>query len=101
MIKSAPLSLSNIFLPDGIEFVGGDTSVEDDCRNAVEFAVETHGALDVLVNNAAIQPKASYVPMHEFPADLWERMVGVNFTGYSLLAKHTLLSYAACITPRT
>ena len=77
-------------LPDGIEFVGGDTSVEDDCRNAVEFTVATHGALDVLVNNAAIQPKASYVPMHEFPADLWERMVGVNFTGYSFLAKHAL-----------
>lgn len=77
-------------LPDGIEFVVGDTSVEDDCLNAVEFTVESHGAIDVLVNNAAIQPRTSYVPMHEFPTELWERMVGVNFTGYALLAKHTL-----------
>lgn len=77
-------------LPDGIEFACGDTSNEDDCRNAVEFTVSTHGTIDVLVNNAAIQPKASYVPLHEFPTDLWDRMVGVNFTGYSLLAKYTL-----------
>ncbi len=77
-------------LSDEIAFVRGDTSSEEDCRNAVEFTVETFGALDVLVNNAAIQPKSSYAPLHEFPTDVWERMVAVNFTGYSLLAKHAL-----------
>lgn len=77
-------------LTDGIAFVKGDTSNEDDCRNAAEFAIQTFGALDVLVNNAAIQPPASYAPLHEFPKELWDRMVGVNFTGYSLLAKHAL-----------
>ncbi len=77
-------------LPEGIAFVRGDTSVEGDCRNAIEFAVETFGTIDVLVNNAAIQPNASYVPMHEFPADLWEKMVGINFSGYAFLAKHAL-----------
>jgi NAD(P)-dependent dehydrogenase (short-subunit alcohol dehydrogenase family) len=80
-----------VSLPDGIAFVMGDTSNEEDCRNAVEFAVQMFGALDVLVNNAAIQPPSSYAPLHEFPKELWERMVGVNFTGYSLLAKHALL----------
>ena len=77
-------------LAEGIAFVAGDTSQEDDCRNAIEFAVQTFGALDVLVNNAAIQPPSSYAPLHEFPTELWERMVGVNFTGYSLLAKYAL-----------
>ncbi len=77
-------------LPEEISFVCGDTSQEDDCSNAVAFAVETFGALDVLVNNAAIQPKASYVPLHEFPTDLWERMVAINLSGYSLLAKHAI-----------
>ncbi|MBI1310911.1 SDR family oxidoreductase [bacterium] len=77
-------------LPGEIAFVRGDTSAEDDCRNAVGFAVEKFGTIDVLVNNAAIQPNASYVPMHEFPTDLWERMVGINFSGYAFLAKHGL-----------
>lgn len=77
-------------LPQGIAFVRGDTSVDADCRNAVAFATDTFGAIDVLVNNAAIQPTESYVPMHVFPQDLWDRMVGINFTGYALLAKHAL-----------
>lgn len=78
-------------LPNEVAFVAGDTSSEDDCRNAVEFAVQTFGGLDVLVNNAAIQPPSSYMPIHEFPAELWNRMVGINFTGYTLLAKHALI----------
>lgn len=77
-------------LPEGIEFCWGDTSIEDDCRNAVAFTLETHGALDILVNNAAIQPRESYVPLHEFPRDLWEQMVAVNFSGYSWLAKYAV-----------
>jgi len=77
-------------LPDGVEFVRGDVSRSDDCRNAVSFAVENHGGLDVLVNNAVIQPVESYVAVHEMPADLWRRMVDVNFTGYTLLAQPAL-----------
>lgn len=77
-------------LPEGIDFVKGDTSVEEDCQNAVSFAVELHGGLDVLVNNAAIQPKQSYIPMHEYSKELWERMVGVNLTGYAMMAKYAL-----------
>ena len=49
-------------LPEGIAFVRGDTSQADDCSNAVQFAVETFGALDVLVNNAAIQPREAADP---------------------------------------
>ena len=58
---------SAVDLPNGIAFVAGDTSCETDCRNAVEFAIQSFGALDVLVNNAAIQPPSSYAPLHEFP----------------------------------
>ncbi len=77
-------------LPDGIAFVRGDTSQDDDCKNAVQFAVETFGALDVLVNNAAIQPRDSYVPMHEYTRELWDRLTAVNFTGYAMMARFAL-----------
>ncbi|MCA9222996.1 MAG: SDR family NAD(P)-dependent oxidoreductase, partial [Planctomycetales bacterium] len=77
-------------LPDRIGFFSGDTSREDDCRRAVEHVVALHGGLDVLVNNAAIQPKDSYVPMHQFPRELWERMLAINFSGYAFLAKYAL-----------
>ena len=77
-------------LPAGIEFVPGDVSREADCERAVAEAVSQHGGLDVLVNNAAIQPPSSYVRVDELPAELWERMVGVNLSGYTFLAKHAL-----------
>jgi NAD(P)-dependent dehydrogenase (short-subunit alcohol dehydrogenase family) len=77
-------------LPKGVEFLHGDASNEDDCRRAVEWAVANHGGLDVLVNNAAIQPLESYVPVDQLSSDLLQRMVEVNFVGYTLMAKYAL-----------
>ncbi len=77
-------------LPSDIRFVSGDTSSEADCERAVAETIAAHGALDVLVNNAAIQPPNSYVPVDELSAEMWHRIVGVNFSGYTFLAKHAL-----------
>lgn len=77
-------------LPGNVDFVRADTSVEDDCRNAVDFTITTHGGLDVLVNNAAIQPPDSYMPLGELPSELWNRMLGINLSGYTFLAKHAV-----------
>ena len=72
----------------GVDYYQADVSLEPSCQAAVKQAMEQHGALDVLVNNAAIQPKASYVPLDEMPGELWNQMVGVNFSGYSFMAKY-------------
>jgi NAD(P)-dependent dehydrogenase (short-subunit alcohol dehydrogenase family) len=44
----------------------------------------------VLVNNAAIQPKDSYLPLDELTEAVWQRMVEVNLGGYHRMAKHAL-----------
>lgn len=77
-------------LPSGVEFRRCDTSSEAHCRDAVRWAVERFGGLDVLVNNAAIQPSESYRPLHELPTEVWHRLVAVNFSGYTFMAKHAL-----------
>ncbi len=77
-------------LTEGTEYVRGDVGSDDDCQQIVGHVVQTHGALDVLVNNAAVQPVEAYVPVDEMPVELWQRMVSVNFTGYTLLARHAL-----------
>lgn len=77
-------------LPDPAQFVRCDVSSEADCANLVNTAVQTFGGLDVLINNAAIQPQESYHPLHELPADLWQRMTAINLGGYHFMAKHAL-----------
>lgn len=76
--------------PDSASFVHCDTSSPDQCRAAVEFTLSQFGGLDVLVNNAAIQPSDSYHPLHELPDGVWEKMVGINFGGYHHMARCAL-----------
>ena len=77
-------------LPQGVDFRRCDTSVDEQCREAIAWSVERFGALDILVNNAAIQPHESYVPLHELPTEVWHRMIAINFSGYTFLAKYAL-----------
>jgi NAD(P)-dependent dehydrogenase (short-subunit alcohol dehydrogenase family) len=73
-----------------VSFQQVDVSKEADCQRAIDQIIARHGAIDALVNTAAIQPPASYVPMHEYPGELWERMIAINLTGYAYMAKHAL-----------
>ncbi|MEZ6128144.1 MAG: SDR family oxidoreductase [Planctomycetaceae bacterium] len=77
-------------LPTEITFVRCDTSSKDDCTAAVAFTIERFAGLDVLVNNAAVQPKESYVPIDELPTDVWQRLIGINFSGYTFMAQPAL-----------
>jgi len=71
-------------------YVHTDVSRESDCQRAVDLALEKFGALDVLVNNAAIQPASSYVRVEDLPSDDYQRMLAINFSGYTFMAKYAL-----------
>jgi NAD(P)-dependent dehydrogenase (short-subunit alcohol dehydrogenase family) len=77
-------------LPSRVEFIHCDTSSETDCRDAVAKVVGKHDAIDVLVNNAAIQPKESYHPIDAVPPEVWQQMIAVNFVGYMTMARQVL-----------
>ncbi len=63
-------------------------------RLAVETAVQQILAqvdgIDVVVNNAAIQPVASFRPLHEIEPELLEQMLRVNVGGYNWVARSVL-----------
>lgn len=73
-----------------ITFLKGDTSQESDCQSVVEETVKRFGGLDILVNNAAVQPPTSYVSLHQVDSSDWQRMLSINLSGYHYLAKHAL-----------
>jgi NAD(P)-dependent dehydrogenase (short-subunit alcohol dehydrogenase family) len=68
----------------------GDVSRSDDARRMVEEAVAAFGRLDVLVNNAGIQPIDAYFTVEDTPDEVWDRIIGVNLTGTFLMSKHAI-----------
>jgi NAD(P)-dependent dehydrogenase (short-subunit alcohol dehydrogenase family) len=77
-------------LPAQIAFRHADVASESDCQKVVQWTAEQFGALDVLVNNAAIQTPASYLTVEKLPDEMLQRMLAVNFCGYTYMAKHAL-----------
>jgi NADP-dependent 3-hydroxy acid dehydrogenase YdfG len=57
-----------------------DVTDRSQMQAVARAAVEAHGAIDVLVNNAGIMP-LSFFADHEQAADAWDRCIDVNFKG--------------------
>ena len=90
LVVSADIQGRPAELPKEVLSLECDTSDHEQCRLAVAATVDQFGGLDVLVNNAAIQPPESYRPVDELDRVLYERMLAVNLSGYTYMAKHAL-----------
>ena len=51
----------------------------EDSKKAVDFAVETYGALNYAVNNAGIGGASA--PVGEIDIEDWDRVIAINFSG--------------------
>ncbi|HKJ95228.1 MAG TPA: SDR family oxidoreductase, partial [Gammaproteobacteria bacterium] len=55
-----------------------DVTDPDQVNRLVDCAVQTHGRIDVMLNNAGLMPHS---PLERLKVDDWERMVDVNIKG--------------------
>jgi NAD(P)-dependent dehydrogenase (short-subunit alcohol dehydrogenase family) len=69
-------------------FVKADVSQSADCKALVERTVAEFGGVDVLCNNVGIQPTSSYLPAHELPEEMWDRIINVNLKSRFLMTKY-------------
>lgn len=69
-----------------VRAIAGSVASESDVSNAIAAAVGWSGALDVVVNNAAIV-EATNPPVEQMTLDQWRRVVDVNLTGSFLMAR--------------
>ena len=69
-----------------LRFVEADVGRSADCRRLVEGVLQEAGRVDILCNNAGIQPPHSYLPAHELPEDMWDRIIAVNLKAAFVLA---------------
>ena len=66
-----------------------DITQEADVIAMVAAAIEAFGAVDVLVNNAALGSRADHF-IHEMDIAVWDRVVAGNTRGTMLCCKHVL-----------
>lgn len=64
-----------------------DVSVPEQVEAVVQLAVNTWGAVDVLVNNAAIM---TFKKIEELTVEEWDQVMAVNLRGVFLLTKYCL-----------
>ncbi len=71
-----------------------DITNEEVVQKAVQAVLEKHGRIDVLINNAAMNPKVGddaskklFSPVDDYPIQLWRDELEVNLTGMFICAK--------------
>jgi len=67
-----------------------DVSKSADCLSAVQQTVATFGGVDLLFNNAGIQPLESHANVEDTSEDDWDRIIAVNLKSRFLMAKYAI-----------
>ncbi|MGB5047580.1 MAG: SDR family oxidoreductase, partial [Caldilineaceae bacterium] len=74
--------------PGTIVYQHADVATSAACQGLVEKAVGLWGGVDILINNVGIQPLDSYLPAHELPEEMWDRIINVNLKSGFLMTKY-------------
>lgn len=68
-------------------YVKADVSKSSDVKRIVNESVKKYGKIDVLFNNAGINPLGTAVNTSE---ELWEQIIAINLTGVFLCSKYVI-----------
>lgn len=65
----------------------GNVAVEDDVRGLIEFAEESVGGVDILINNAGLGSSKLLIEMED---DEWNRVIDVTLNGTMRMTRHMM-----------
>jgi len=64
-----------------------DVTTENECRNLIESTLAEFGRIDVLINNAGISMRASFIDLH---LDVMRRLMDTNYWGTVYCTKYAI-----------
>jgi NAD(P)-dependent dehydrogenase (short-subunit alcohol dehydrogenase family) len=76
-------------------FVRADIGNEQDVARLARAALDLHGRVDVLYNNAAILFHDRDARAHELGVEVWDKVMGVNLRGFFLCSRQVILAMLA------
>jgi len=76
----------------GADCIAVDLSKKEGCKALVDFALQKHGRVDILINIAGIQTVSS---VEEFPEDKWEFMINLMLSAPFYCSKYVWKSMKA------
>ncbi|ETO16876.1 short-chain dehydrogenase/reductase SDR [Reticulomyxa filosa] len=72
-----------------VKFLHLDISNASNAQKAVDYIVSEFQGIDILINNAAIQP-GNGIPLHELSNETWMETINVNFNSVFYLSKYVI-----------
>ncbi len=91
--------VENIFNTHDAKGIKCDLTSSEDIQNAVTFAVENFGGIDIVVSNAGIFTPSEN--LEDLSDDNWDKSISINLTSHQKLIKYTTpflkLGVDACI----
>lgn len=70
-----------------IDYLVSNVAKEEDCKAAVDYAINKYGRIDILFNNAGVLPLGV---THETPTEDWDNVFNINVRGTYLMSKYTI-----------
>ena len=68
-------------------FIKTDVCIEEECKRLIEKTIETYGTIDILINNAGLSMRASFI---DVDTKVLHRLMDVNFWGTVYCTKYAL-----------
>jgi 3-hydroxybutyrate dehydrogenase len=69
----------------GASYFATDLSKREGCKSLVDFALEKHGRVDILINVAGVQTVS---PIDQFPEDRWDFIISLMLSAPFYLTKY-------------
>lgn len=74
-------------------FIKADVGSREEAQHLAMETLALYGRIDILVNNAGINiPMQNRGPIHEFPDEMWEKIINVDLDGVYNVSKAVLQS---------
>ena len=77
-------------VPGQVVCIRADVSRAGETREALRKVVSAFGGIDVVFNNAGVQPAGSYKRAEDLDEEMWDRVMDVNAKGCFLLSKFAI-----------